>query len=181
MFILPWSSSLDRRATRMASFSSITTFVRRRRWASVCGLDFLYDFVRETILFFFKGQSGNLWQWNESLKWISTAVPFSRWLLPFSSYSFLFHFVFTFYLIFPLPSLSPVPTRLRQRGHHPGSCAKWLQTHFCHLHSWAYQTEVANQISSSHRAGDARLGMYGYDTAFLKETLFIPIVYCVIC
>lgn len=103
----------------------------------------------------------------------------SYWLLLFLLPLFTFLF-FYFYLLFSLLpsvlSLSPVPSCLRQWGHHPGSCAKWLQTHLCHLHSWADQTEVANQIGSSHRARDAWLGTYGYYVAFLQKTLWVYFV-----
>ena len=75
-------------------------------------------------------------------------------------------------------SLSPVHACLCQWAHHPCSCAKWIQTHFCHLHSWADQTEVSNQIGSCHRARDAWLGMYGYIAAFSKKHC-ITIVYFV--
>lgn len=90
----------------------------------------------------------------------------------------VFTFSFNFYLLLSLlpslMSLSPVPACLRQWAHHPGSCAKWIQTHFCHLHSRADQTEVSNQIGSCHRARDAWLGMYGYVAAFSKKIILLP-------
>lgn len=61
------------------------------------------------------------------------------------------------FLPFLLVILS-VSSCLHQWSDHPGPGVKWLQTHVCHLHSRAHQTEVADQTGSCHRAGNAWLG-----------------------